>query len=145
MRTWRARLARDAPARGAPRPASRRSRPRACARAATRSNRRLLRLFLLLRQLAGRQAIGVRLRRPAALEHVRHAHRRDREAAGVIALNEPLLSQVPEMEPHERLGTAEYALELERPDARVRVVVAARRVGQREDRVADARVGGDFA
>src|SRR5687768_10284591 len=98
-----------------------------------------------VRRLARRNEIGVRLPRSAVFQHAINTGRRDGEPAGLVALDESLLAQVPEMERHERLGAAERALELDRSDRGVRVVVSPRHVQQRKDGVAYARVGGDLA
>jgi hypothetical protein len=45
--------------------------------------------------------MGAGLRRTAAFQHVRDTGGRDGESAGVVALDESLLSQVPDVERHE--------------------------------------------
>src|SRR5215213_11271620 len=96
-----------------------------------------------LHRLAGRDEIGVGFPGTAVLEHAIDTGGRDGEPAGLVALDESLLAQVPDMERHERLGAAKSALELHGSDRGVRAVVSPRDVKQREDGAAYARVGGD--
>src|SRR5215208_840711 len=131
-------------ARGAPavrRPARRRTEVSLMTEAAAPSTSRRSPVH----RLACRNEIGVDLPWSALLQHAIDTRGRDGQPAVLVALDESLLAEVPDMERHQRLGAAESALELHDSDPGIRGIVTPRYIQQREDGGADARVGGNLA